>query len=157
MRVVIVAGFIMAASGLWSASAAQSASIETIVTESRATPSIVTLTCTTCPPLSETRKAAVDVPPKLAVGTQKIQVRTVNGKKQLVRTEAWLGGSPVVFINKQGGWLDNGSQLVGMSSDGVDSATETGAVSDVPHSVEGPTSLTPDSNPKTERHTALHP
>jgi hypothetical protein len=37
---------------------------------------------------------------ELAPGTQKIEVREVNGEKKVFRTEAWLGGSPVTFVSK---------------------------------------------------------
>jgi hypothetical protein len=128
MRVVIIAALATVASGLGFGASAQASSIEHIVTGTNTAPSVVMVTCATCPPVSSIKEAPVSAGPVLAEGTQKIQVRTVNGKKELVRTEAWMGGSPVVFVNKQAGWLDNGSQLAGMPSDGVDKSTETGAV-----------------------------
>lgn len=130
MRVVIIAALAMTASGLAQPVFAGS-SIKNVATSTDQTPSVLTVTCASCPPLQETRKAPGDTGQTLAQGTQKIETRTVNGKPALVRTEAWLGGSPVVFINKQAGWLDNGSQLAGLTStdvDGIDTSAETAAV-----------------------------
>lgn len=131
MRVIIIAALAMMASGLAQPVLAGGSSIEIITTSSNNTPSVLKLSCGTCPPLSDAGNAHERATPQLAKGTQHIEVRTVHGQRELVRTEAWLGGSPVVFINKQAGWLDNGSELAGMPSDGIDSLTETSAVS--PH------------------------
>ncbi|SIR08735.1 hypothetical protein SAMN05880582_106121 [Rhizobium sp. RU20A] len=80
---------------------AAAGSIETIVTGTASTTasSIETITCQTC----------VDVPKKVAdggyrvpaitPGTERREIRTVNGEMKLVRTEAWLGGSPVTFVS----------------------------------------------------------
>lgn len=125
MRVIMIAALAMMASGLAQSALAGTSSIEQITTSRGKTPSVRMITCTTCA-VPESRKAVAG--PALAAGTQKIEVRTVNGKQELVRTEAWLGGSPVVFINKQAGWLDNGSQLAGLTNDGIDTTTETAAV-----------------------------
>lgn len=125
MRVMMIAALAMMASGLAQSAEAGTSSIAQITTSSGKTPSVRMITCTTCPS-AETKKA--EARPTLEAGTQKIELRTVNGKQQLVRTEAWLGGSPVVFINKQAGWLDNGSLLAGLTNDGVDTTTETAAV-----------------------------
>lgn len=139
MRVIMIAALAMMASGLAQSAEAGKSSIEQITTSSGKTPSVRMITCKTCA-MPESHKAAVDTGPSLAAGTQKIELRTVNGKHELVRTEAWLGGSPVTFINKQGGWLDNGSQLAGLTtSDGVDTTTETAAVKhDVPAQDQAP-------------------
>jgi hypothetical protein len=128
MRVVIIAALAMMASGLAQSALAGSSSIENVTTSQGKTPSVVAITCTSCPPVGAARTPPTENGPTVAQGTQKIEIRTNNGKRQLVRTEAWLGGSPVVFVNKEGGWLDNGSQLAGLPSDGIDSATETSAV-----------------------------
>ncbi|HBF29330.1 plant virulence effector HPE1-like domain-containing protein [Rhizobium sp.] len=128
MRVVIIAALAMMASGLAHTALAGTSSIEQITTSRGETPSVVAITCITCPPVDGTHNTPVDTGAKLEQGTQKIELRARNGKRELVRTEAWSGGSPVVFINKEGGWLDNNSQLAGLTSDGIDSATETSAV-----------------------------
>jgi hypothetical protein len=125
MRIVIIAALVTVGSSLGFAVQAQASSIQSVTIGTGPTPSVVDISCATCPPLSATKDMSAS---KLEPGTQNIKIRTVNGQKELVRTEAWLGGSPVVFVNKQAGWLDNGSRLAGMPSDGVDKSTETGAL-----------------------------
>jgi hypothetical protein len=36
----------------------------------------------------------------LKSGTQRIEVKTVNGVLKVFRTEAWMGGSPVTYVSK---------------------------------------------------------
>ena len=76
---------------------AQAASIDEVKTGGQPIHSVETISCHTC-----TQEAVKKVVPKveLAPGTQKIEIRTVNGVKKIYRTEAWLGGSPVVFVSK---------------------------------------------------------
>ena len=38
--------------------------------------------------------------PEIAEGTERTELKEINGEMKVVRTEAWLGGSPVVFITK---------------------------------------------------------
>jgi hypothetical protein len=33
-------------------------------------------------------------------GTQKVEIREENGERKIFRTEAWMGGSPVLFVSK---------------------------------------------------------
>ncbi|TWD55277.1 plant virulence effector HPE1-like domain-containing protein [Allorhizobium terrae] len=125
MRLVIIAALVTVGSSLGFSVQAQASSIQSVSIGTGPTPSVLDVSCATCPPLPATKDSSG---PKLKPGTQTIKIRTVDGQKELVRTEAWLGGSPVVFVNKQAGWLDNGSRLAGMPSDGIDKSTETGAV-----------------------------
>lgn len=60
--------------------------------------SLVRVDCSTCPPIKDEAKTGAYVVQELEPGTQKVEIREINGKKKMVRTEAWLGGSPVVFI-----------------------------------------------------------
>ncbi|MVA57588.1 plant virulence effector HPE1-like domain-containing protein [Agrobacterium vitis] len=108
---------------------AQASSIEIIGGGDVATPSISAMSCTTCPP-SAPIKAPEQAQEILAEGTQRIELRYTNGHKQLLRTEAWLGGSPVTYVQKADGWLDHDNQLVGLAGDGLDTATTTAAVGD---------------------------
>lgn len=70
--------------------------------------SIVMQSCKDCPPVHapKTRQSAYKVP-VLTPGTQKTEIVDIDGAKALVRTEAWSGGSPVVFISKAPAWLGN--------------------------------------------------
>ncbi|AXV14576.1 hypothetical protein CYG48_01915 [Neorhizobium sp. SOG26] len=69
--------------------------------------SIVVKACTHC--VAEPAKADSGsyVVPELAAGTQKIEVIEMHGEKRLVRTEAWFGGSPVVYVSKVPGWMQD--------------------------------------------------
>lgn len=79
------------------AAAAQAGSIDAIKTGTDAVRSIETIKCDACVRKTEKKaEAAVE----LAPGTQKIEIREVDGVRKIYRTEAWLGGSPVVFVSK---------------------------------------------------------
>lgn len=62
--------------------------------------SIITKSCNDCPPLMERVMKKLYVVPELPHGTQKVELRDVNGEKKIARTEAWMGGSPVVMMSK---------------------------------------------------------
>lgn len=59
--------------------------------------SVTRIACPSCPTL-QVKKSDYDVP-ALATGQQRMELRTVSGTQKLYRTEAWLGGSPVVFVS----------------------------------------------------------
>ena len=80
-------------------SLAHASSIESVRTGVDKARSIENIHCAKC--LQEARKKVDPAPEiKLAPGTQKVELRTVNGEMKIYRTEAWLGGSPVVFVTK---------------------------------------------------------
>ncbi|MDB5552646.1 MAG: hypothetical protein JWL86_2630 [Rhizobium sp.] len=61
--------------------------------------SVEAIHCAKC--LQEAKKKVEPAPEiELAPGTQRVELRTVNGETKVYRTEAWLGGSPVVFVTK---------------------------------------------------------
>ncbi|WP_117190791.1 plant virulence effector HPE1-like domain-containing protein [Rhizobium terrae] len=83
--------------------------------------------------------------PDLIPGTQKTELIDINGEKKLVRTEAWLGGSPVIYVSKVPAWMAQDSAIAEVrpttngsietmiasakaSPDGVDTGATTGAV-----------------------------
>lgn len=94
MRVHILALAAFSATGL-----AHAASIDHVKTGmQKTTSSVEIIKCAIC-----TREAAKKVEPaalELAPGTQKIEIRNVGGVMKVYRTEAWLGGSPVVVVSK---------------------------------------------------------
>jgi hypothetical protein len=112
-------------------------------------PSIIDRNCADCPaPEPKADQSSYHVP-VLKAGTQKTEIIEINGEKKLVRTEAWSGGSPVVFVSKLPDWLkgdaaiaslnpsSDGSTEAGIegataSGDGVDIDTTTSAVSNLP-------------------------
>lgn len=93
MRVHILALAALSASGF-----AHAASIDEIKTGGKEARSIETIKCERC--VLEAVKKVVVAKPELEPGTQRIEIRTVDGVRKIYRTEAWLGGSPVVFVSK---------------------------------------------------------
>jgi hypothetical protein len=67
--------------------------------------SVEFIRCDFCEPEVEAKQKAEA--PVLKPGEQKIEIRTVNGQKMIYRTEAFMGGSPVVIVSKLPASLDN--------------------------------------------------
>lgn len=82
---------------LSSATAAQAGSIDVVATGTDAPYSIEKINCPSC--VAKPRKPVESVV-ELAPGTQRIEIREIDGVKKIYRTEAWLGGSPVVMVSK---------------------------------------------------------
>ncbi|MCA1440544.1 hypothetical protein I6F07_10005 [Ensifer sp. IC4062] len=81
------------------AGTAAASSIEDVVSGKAVNSSVATVSCANCPPLQPKKKSSYVVP-EIAPGTDKVELKEVGGEVKLVRTEAWLGGSPVVFVSK---------------------------------------------------------
>lgn len=62
--------------------------------------SVSTISCADCPALKPKRKTDPYHVDAIAPGTQKVEVREANGERKIFRTEAWMGGSPVLFVSK---------------------------------------------------------
>ncbi len=84
--------------GLAAGNAAAS-SIEAIASGTTDNASVSSVSCAGCPPL-QSRKKVTYVVPTIAAGDQTVEFKKINGETKMVRTEAWLGGSPVVFVSK---------------------------------------------------------
>lgn len=82
---------------LSSAVSAQASSIDVVKTGTDRSGSIEKVGCAEC--VQAAKKASMAVV-ELAPGTQKIEIRDVNGVKMVYRTEAWFGGSPVTVVSK---------------------------------------------------------
>lgn len=82
---------------LSSAATAQAGSIDVITTGKDVPRSIEKINCSGC--VAKPKKEVQSVV-ELAPGTQKIEIREVDGVRKVFRTESWLGGSPVVFVSK---------------------------------------------------------
>ncbi|RWX77174.1 hypothetical protein EPK99_16125 [Neorhizobium lilium] len=108
MRLVLTIAF-AAASG-----SAFSASITTLSGTPANVPSIIQQHCTDCPaPTPKVDRSTYHVP-SLASGTQTTEIRDIKGEKKIVRTEAWLGGSPVIYISKLPDWEKDDTALAGV-------------------------------------------
>lgn len=56
--------------------------------------SMMHISCEHCAPAP-----AVATSPVLKPGEQTVELKMIDGEQKIVRTEAWLGGSPVVFVS----------------------------------------------------------
>jgi len=93
MRILLLAGTMAVA-----ASAAHAGSIEVIRKDDDSAKSIEKVSCPICAPLKKKKAEIAEI--SLTPGTEKIEVRQVDGVLKVYRTEAWLGGSPVVYVSK---------------------------------------------------------
>ncbi|MCJ8517582.1 hypothetical protein ABID21_000353 [Pseudorhizobium tarimense] len=91
--------------------------------------SVVMKSCSDCPPLKPKDEASGYKVPVLEPGVQKTEVVEIGGEKKVLRTEAWLGGSPVVYVSKVHDWtFANSSMLASSSRDGIDRQALVGSV-----------------------------
>ncbi|WP_438749840.1 plant virulence effector HPE1-like domain-containing protein [Pararhizobium sp. O133] len=84
---------------LASAGVASASSIENLATGPTDDRSVAHFSCPDCTAPVVARKNLYVVP-EIAHGSERTELKTINGELKVVRTEAWLGGSPVVFISK---------------------------------------------------------
>lgn len=125
-----------------SGGSAFASSIEVIHDDRTSNDSIITVGCATCPPLKQKQKATRYDVPFLAAGTQKTSIHETDGKMTMVRTEAWLGGSPVTYVSANPAWmpLDTGTAL---ADDGIDTTAKTAAVVQTPTDPQATPAITP--------------
>ncbi len=84
---------------LASAGVASASSIENVTAAPTDNGSIAHFSCPDCT-APVVAKKNLYVVPEIAEGTERTELKEINGEMKVVRTEAWLGGSPVVFISK---------------------------------------------------------
>jgi hypothetical protein len=134
MRHLILTAAIALAGG-----SATAASIEPIKGNHTGHSSMIVKTCGDCPVLKPKEDVVTYTVPSLPEGTQKTEIREINGEKKLVRTEAWLGGSPVVFVSKLPASMatkaptaaainDEHIEPIAAAPDGIDMSATTAAV-----------------------------
>jgi len=93
MRILLLAGMMAMA-----AFAAHAGSIEVISKDNDSAKSIEKVSCPICAPLKKKKAEITEI--SLTPGTEKVEVKQVDGVLKVYRTEAWLGGSPVVYVSK---------------------------------------------------------
>lgn len=137
MRHILLALAIALTSG-----SALASSIEDVRAGRTSNNSIVTFGCATCPALKQKEKRARYQVPVLAAGTQETSIRDTDGKMTMVRTEAWLGGSPVTYVSSNPAWmpLDTGSAI---TQDGIDTTAKTAAVEPAATDAQTAPTITP--------------
>jgi hypothetical protein len=117
------------------ASPAAASSIETLSTIPLSNPKSVTnIHCTACVEHQKAAKPKTYNVPSLPDGQQRLVVGVRNGKPALMRTEAWMGGSPVTFVSVNPAFIENEQNAIAgrtgapLRSDGVDLQATTSAV-----------------------------
>lgn len=122
MRKLVLTAALVLASGT-----AMASSIEVVHGSRTANDSIISVSCASCPPPApKTRPQAVTT---LSPGKQNVSIRDIDGRRQTVRTEAWLGGSPVTYISANPVWLPQEEAPVAVDAPmQIDSETTTAAV-----------------------------
>jgi hypothetical protein len=87
---------------LLAAGSAMAGSIEVIGPDApKKAGSILIETCAHCPPLQADPSKREYTVPTLSPGAfQQAEVRDIGGERKIYRTENWMGGSPVLFVNK---------------------------------------------------------
>lgn len=94
--------------------------------------SLVVKTCGDCPPPKTEEEVSGYKVPVLDKGPQRTEIVEIDGEKKLVRTEAWLGGSPVVHVSKMQDWMvEHHSETEGIGGDGVDTALVGAVTTDI--------------------------
>lgn len=122
---------VLTAAVLVLAGPALASSIEIVGSTPAKGASIVTVSCAHCPALKPVEDKYAYKVPSIAPGTQAAEIVEIDGEAKLRRTEAWLGGSPVVFVSKAEGWTTNGSVIAAAAvrtADGIDVNATTAAV-----------------------------
>ncbi|ATN33297.1 hypothetical protein ACO34A_05700 [Rhizobium sp. ACO-34A] len=125
MRKLVLTSILLVA-----AAPAYASSIEVVGPQAVRGNSIVVMSCADCPAPQEAPAKRSYVVPQVAKGKQAAEIIEVNGEKKLKRTEAWMGGSPVVFMSKAEGWTTDGSVVAaaGPQEDGIDAQATTAAL-----------------------------
>ncbi|MBB3944968.1 hypothetical protein GGQ73_000893 [Rhizobium skierniewicense] len=111
---------------------AMASSIDVIHGNRTGNGSVILVTCEGCPTAAVKTKPA-DAAPTLPPGMQDISIRDVDGQRQIVRREAWLGGSPVTYVSKNPAWLpaDDTATALGETAPTIDTLVKTSAVDTV--------------------------
>ncbi|TRB00631.1 MULTISPECIES: plant virulence effector HPE1-like domain-containing protein [Rhizobium/Agrobacterium group] len=100
MRRLLLTAIIALTSG-----SAMASSIEYINGVHTSNGSFIRRDCTDCEPVKDKTTAQGYTIPSIEPGTQHTEMREVDGKRTLIRTEAWLGGAPVTFVSTNPAWM----------------------------------------------------
>jgi len=113
------------------AAPAAASSIENVVSGSSENGSIVAIDCRECPPLKPKHERDSYKVPVLEAGSQKVELIEQGGERKLLRTDVWMGGSPVLFVSKAPIWdAAPSGAMVAVASD-IDHSATTAALSPV--------------------------
>ncbi|MBR0556759.1 hypothetical protein J5J10_13815 [Ciceribacter sp. L1K23] len=110
------------------AAPAAASSIEVVASASVTASSITQIGCQSCPPLKPREGVADYVVPALPAGAQKVEMVERDGQRTLLRTESWMGGSPVVFVSKAPYWETGASGTAMAMASEIDRTATTAAI-----------------------------
>lgn len=146
-KIVVMVGMLLASGS------AMASSVEHIQGNRTSNGSIISVACSTCPPPTQKIKPDESAATELPTGTQRISVRDVDGRKEMLRTEAWLGGSPVTYISHNPAWFgQNDAEQSIAAKDalaGIDNETKTSATGQSENPPSPPLATTPSTQPST--------
>ena len=156
MRSLLITAALLCAAGPAAAS-----SIEEMASGTVGSSSVATISCARCPTLQPKAKPSYVVP-ELAPGTERVELKEVDGEMKSLRTEAWLGGSPVVFVNKASQEAieaaarnadrptvaDASAGALPADTVGIDRSAKTAAVATISHAEPVAASMAADSSRK---------
>jgi hypothetical protein len=109
---------------------AMASSIEYINGVHVANGSFVRRDCAGCQPVKGKAVTQGYAVPSIEPGTQHTEMREVDGKRTLVRTEAWLGGAPVTFVSTNPAWMtETSSTAIATYDEAEPAAHPAGTVS----------------------------
>ena len=100
MRYVLLLGTV-----LFAGMAHASSIVQLTTSTHERTTSVVALPCIKCPAPADKEEESAYRIPMLKGDVQSVHILNIGGEKKIVRTEAWMGGSPVVYINKLPDWM----------------------------------------------------
>jgi hypothetical protein len=120
MRHVLLSAFVLVAGS------AQAQSVQPLATNTHdATASFVTKSCAHCPPLKAVEDTSGYKVPVLKDQVQSVAVMDIDGEKKIIRTDIWMGGSPVVHVSKVPAWMTT-DQLQAVVDTGNGKSVEAG-------------------------------
>ena len=120
-----------------SAGAASASSIDEVHGKPVRQPSIVTVSCDTCPPIAERKRKGEYQVPRAMQGGELAEVIEEDGARKLKRIDNLMGGSPVMFISSAEGWETRGPSIIA-SATGAPNQIDTNATAAVVDGSEGP-------------------
>lgn len=86
-------------------------------------PSIITITCKTCPELTLKADEPIYVPPKVNLGETKETLTTVDGKNVMIRADAMLGGTAIQYITTTPTWMPQEALVEDVNTPAIDDAS----------------------------------
>jgi len=101
--------------------------------------SFVRMDCGGCQPLKGKTVTQGYAIPSIEPGTQHMEMREIDGKRTLVRTEAWLGGAPVTFVSTNPAWMPGETQNAIATYDDAEPVAQPDETASTPPAIDATT------------------